>query len=206
MEWLNNINWSQVIAFSGITTIVTGVIVASAQYFLNRKMELHKLMMNGYLEEYKIEIQKITENLRFENQCKLMNYSLYINKKHESYLKINEAVITIELKFELLKRKYYDEKTKNNLISGNSYAELKHELFWDCLETDFKIIQYQSMVYISEDLFDEVSKYRSKMMTWCGDIENVKLERETREALKNIRETIRKNMPFSEESILFGEQ
>lgn len=199
MEWLNNINWSQVIAFSGITTIITGVIVAIAQYFLNRKLERHKLMMNGYLEEYKLELQKMTENLRCENQCKLMNYSLYINKKHELYLKINEIIVTIELKFELLKRKYYDEKMKNNLISGKSYAELYDELFWDCLETDFKIIQYQSIIYISDKLFGEIGKYRSKMMSLCGDIENVKLESETREAVSNIREILKKDIPFPAE-------
>jgi hypothetical protein len=104
-------------------------------------------------------------------------------------LKLHETIINIELDYEKLKVEYFLSKPNTGQVS-DKFKNMREHLFWNSLENNLKILQYQALLYIPLKLFNEINDYRNNMMNLSDNPEDCVCESKVKESLYNIREII----------------
>lgn len=113
--------------------------------------------INNYIGK---KVQIITERAKFENQCKLLEITLYTNKKHKIYNDIYKKIINIRFKYIEL----WEDKDwwKSEVYSP------KKELIVNDLQ-QLEITLTETKLYISQEVYQAIDEFRWRVKNYMNE-------------------------------------
>lgn len=84
-------DWSSIGISAGTAFVITTLGSFVIKRYLSNTIDAH---FNEKLENYKHQLNSLTESARFDYQRKLKDFDIYTNKKHTSYVEFNNLLLT----------------------------------------------------------------------------------------------------------------
>lgn len=194
IDWINVLstitwgNFSNFLVNIGITGALVWVAVQfvakkTIDYNVNRKMQEHKGKLDKELEQYETELlidiknrehnlQVLTEEVKLDNIRRAQDFSLYTNKRHESYTKLNELLIgSYSAGFRIIMNFGPDFKEMTNeeiklWLEKRSFGQKDNDKVLTLLEksrsqaeSELTVLWHQHIIYEARREFAELKNY-----------------------------------------------
>lgn len=130
LDWVINLDWKAILISIALSNGI-------GLYLIKKSID-HGLSKN--LEKYKQDLKDISENKKFDYQRKLTDFNLYTTKKHESYIKLYDALSNanssiIYLTSPLRERDSYDWCNREDIVDHLKKLNLPKGKTDEILET-----------------------------------------------------------------------